>query len=75
MWGLCNGLAWVKFSIQNVVFKCIYKEKLQNSTLAGVFLVFLKKCLQKFPNSTKPPQPSKIPGCTPVSPKSFIAGV
>ena len=43
---------WVKFSIKNAVLRVSRRKNSQNVSLWGLFKMFLRKCLAKYPSST-----------------------
>ena len=58
---------YVKFAIQNAVLKVSKRKNSKIFPCGAFFLDFLRKCLSKCPNFTKPPLPRKIFGCAPAN--------
>ena len=56
---------WLKFSIQNVVLRLSRRKNSKMFPREAFFLLFLTKCLSKFPNSTKTPLHQNISVCVP----------
>ena len=56
---------WVKFFIQNLVVRVSSRKKNKMFPCGAFFLVFLRKCLFKYPSSTKPLLPWKMSRCLP----------